>query len=218
MGMSLRALAGAIEGLVAQAVDQDAAALVLDRRGVDIDLLAHSSIPVVLWEDEGPAQSPVDLVETCEWWTATAGAVERVRAAGYRRPAAILTPAVLRHWHDDIRLACIRSCGLPALEYRNDEEAVVAFLDEHRPDALVIGVPTVATILQRRGLTLPLVTLIAFDDIWFRAYAGWVSDQDHRGQVTLELIEQRLRYGPRPPRRIVIPPRWQEGTSLPIKS
>ena len=74
--------------------------------------------------------------------------------------------------------------------------------------------PHIQEALQQCGIRLPLASLIVHEDRWFSHVAGWVPDQDHRGQVTLELIETRLRYGPRPPRRIIIPPHWQDGQTL----
>lgn len=219
MGMSVRGIDGPIETLGAHALDLGATALVLNRRGVDLDLVARSPLPVVLWEDEGPANPPVDLVETCEWWTATVGAIERIRAAGYHAPAALLTPATPRHWHDDIRLAAVKAMGLPVLELsrseRDESEGIAGFVAEHRPDALLVGLANHGDLLQRCGIKLPFASLIVHEGPWFAHIAGWMADQDHRGQVTLELIEQRLRYGPRPPRRIVIPPHWQAGQTLP---
>jgi len=219
MGMSVRGLDGPIGTLVAQALELGAAALVLHRRGVDLDLVANIPLPVVLWEDEGPANPPVDLVETCEWWTATVGAVERIRAAGYRSLAAVLKPAMPRHWHDDIRLAAVKAMGLPVLELdsadRDETDGVVRFITAHRPDAVLVGLTFIGDLLLRSGFKLPYASLIVNEGPWFTHNAGWMPDQDHRGQVTLELIEQRLRYGPRPPRRIVIPPRWQAGQTLP---
>jgi DNA-binding LacI/PurR family transcriptional regulator len=219
MGMSVRGIDGPIETLATRALELGSTALVLNRRGVDLELVAHSPLPVVLWEDEGPANPPVDLVETCEWWTATVGAIERIRAAGYRAPAALLTPATPRHWHDDIRLAAVKAMGLPVLELvrsaRDDGDGVAAFVAEHRPDAMLVGLAGHGDLLQRCGVKLPYAALIVHEGPWFAHIAGWMPDQDHRGQVTLELIEQRLRYGPRSPRRIVIPPRWQVGQTLP---
>ncbi len=218
MGMSVRGLEGPIDTLAARALEFGAAALVIHRRGVNLDLLGGSPLPVVLWEDEGPANPPVDLVETCEWWTATVGAIERIRAAGYRAPAALLMPATQRHWHDDIRLAAVKAMAVPVLELvdsdREDDAGVEAFLATHRPDALLVGLANFGEVLQRCAVRLPIAALIVHEGPWFAHVTGWVADQDHRGQVTLELIEQRLRYGPRLPRRIVIPPRWQSGQTL----
>lgn len=214
MGMTASPLDGPVARIQALAVEQGAAALVINRRGVDVSLLSGSALPTVLWEDEGPAAPPVDLVETCEWWTATAGAIERVRAAGHRNPVAVLTPARPRHWHDDIRLACAQAMGVPTYEWRGDDAEAAAFVIRHKADALVVGMPHVHEHLQKQGVHLPLASLIVHADPWFAQYAGWKPDQEHRGQVTLEIIEQRLRYGPRPPRRIVIPPQWQDGKSL----
>lgn len=219
MGMSVRGLDGAIETLVERTQEIGATALVLNRRNVDLALVAGSPLPVVLWEDEGPANPPVDLVETCEWWTATVGAIERIRAAGYRAPAALLTPATPRHWHDDIRLAAVTSMNLPALELlsseRDDAEVVASFVATHQPDALLVGLAKHGYLLERCGVKLPFASLIMLESPWSAHVSGWMPDQAHRGQVTLELIEQRLRYGPRSPRRIVIPPRWQVGQTLP---
>jgi len=217
MGMSVRSLSGSVEQLPERAVAVGATALVLNCRGLDLRALARSSLSIVLWEDEGPANPPVDLIETCEWWTATSTAIERVRAAGYRAPAAFLVPAIPRHWHDDIRLACARIMGLPAIEWSSDTHAVGAFFSAHRPDAVILGMPHLYETLTQLGINLPHVSLLVHTGPWFANFTGWTPDQDHRGQVTLELIEQRLRYGPRPPRRIVVPPHWQEGTSLPSR-
>lgn len=216
MGMTVAGCDGPVDTLQARALEQGFAALVLNRRGVDVRGLAGSALPTVLWEDEGPATPPVDLVETCEWWTATSGAIERVRAAGFTRPAAVLTPAQPRHWHDDIRLACARTMGVPVFEWQTEAStpAAAAFLAEQRADAVIAGLPHIHEHLHRQGVHLPLAVLLVHAGEWFAGFTGWLPDQDHRGQVTLELIEQRLRYGPRPPRRIVVPPRWQDGKTL----
>lgn len=220
MGMTTCPFESPTEGIQEAAIAQGCAALILYRRGIDIADLAQSSLPTFLWEDEGPANPPVDLIETCEWWTATSGAIERVRAAGYTRPAAVLIPAKPRHWHDEIRLACAKAMDVPVFEW-NDETstaAAAAFLAEHHADAVIAGMPHIHEHLQRQGVQLPLVVLLVHPGPWFAHFTGWLPDQDHRGQVTLELIEQRLRYGPRAPRRIVIPPQWQDGKTLPPKS
>jgi DNA-binding LacI/PurR family transcriptional regulator len=221
MGMTTCPFETPTEGIQEAAIAQGCAALILNRRGIDISNLAQSTLPTFLWEDEGPANPPVDLIETCEWWTATSGAIERVRAAGYTRPVAVLIPAKPRHWHDDIRLACAKAMGVPVYEWSGDDAADVAaaaFLAKHQADAIIAGMPHIHERLQRQGVQLPLAVLLVHAGPWFAQFTGWQPDQDHRGQVTLELIEQRLRYGPRAPRRIVIPPQWQDGKTLPLKS
>ena len=217
MGMSVHHLDGPVETLPDKAIAVGASALVLYRRHVMPDVLARNTLPVVLWEDEGPADSPVDVVETCEWWTATSGAVERVLAAGYRAPVAVLTPASPRHWHDDIRHTCLSNRGIPVFEWmsQEDDAKAAAFVKANGADAVVAGMPHVQDVLQRHDLRLPLASLLLHEGPWFSQCSGWMPDQDHRGQVTLELIEMRLRYGPRPPRRVIIPPRWQDGSTLP---
>ena len=216
LGMVIRELEGPVATLPAAALALGASALVLNRRGADLQHLATCALHIIAWGDEGPADPAVDVVEICEWWSATSGAVERIRAAGYQRPVAVLTPATPRHWHDDIRSACAHALGLPVIEWRSlaDDAAVVALLAAHHADAVLAGMPHVQEVLQRATVQLPLAALIVHEDPWFSNITGWVSDQDHRGQVTLELIETRLRYGPRPPRRIIIPPRWQIGQTL----
>ena len=214
LGMVVRPLAGPLHGLAAQALAHEAAALVLFRRGIDAALLAGLPLPTVLWEDESPIEATVDVIETTDWWVATVGAIDRVRAAGHAKVAVVLTPARPRHWHDDVRQATALVAGLPLLQWDLDDGSLKGFLELHRPDAVIGGIPMVDSAIRRVGFPLPFASLLAFDDEWHRGVAGWVADQDHRAQVTLELIEQRLRYGPRPPRRIVVPPRWQEGHSL----
>jgi DNA-binding LacI/PurR family transcriptional regulator len=214
MGMSIRIFESPIENLIADAEANEASAIILNRRGFDLHQLANSPLPIVVWEDDGPANPPVDVIETCEWWTATTEVIQRIRSQGFRKTAAILTPANPYHWHDEVRLACIRSHALPVMEFSQVEESVLAFVKEHRPDSLIVGMPFIAEVLKKHHITIPLICLLVPDDPWFQNYTGWVGDLEHRSQVTLELIEQRLRYGVHHPRRIVIPPRWQEGKSL----
>lgn len=214
MGMTVRPVNGALDEVCANAVDAGCAALVIYRRGVDGTTFAGAPLPVVLWEDEGPADPPVDLVETCEWWTATIGAVARVRAAGFERPAVVLFTATPPHWHDHVRLAAARSLGIPVLQWDHVDATLAAFLREHEPDAVVGFLPGIDEAMQRLGRRLPFACLLLVDDPWFAGFTGWMPDNQHREQVTLELIEQRLRYGPRPPRRIQVPPRWREAGSL----
>ena len=113
-----------------------------------------------------------------------------------------------------MRAAACAAAGVPALAWDRTEAALAGFLAAHRPDALIGGIPRFHREIAAFGVDLPFAGLMTFADDWYGGVTGWVADQAHRGQVTLELIEQRLRYGPRTPRRIVVAPRWQEGASL----
>lgn len=214
MRMGVRPVNGSLSEIIARARGMGAAALVVNQRGAEPGLLAAAGLPVVLWEDEGPPDPGVDLIETCEWWTATGEAVARLRAAGWRRPVAVLIEAAPRHWHDDVRSAACATAGIPTLEWDRRDDTLLAFLAEHQADA-VIGLHShVHNSLGRLGRRLPFAALIVHEGPWFAGLAGWLPDTRSRCRVTLELIEMRLRYGPRPPRRIVIPPRWRDAASL----
>lgn len=214
LGMSIRPVPGPLEQVEQQARAEGAAALILYQRGITAEFIRTLTLPTVLWEDESPLELVVDAIETCDWWAATAGALAHIRAAGSQRPAFVLTAANPYHWHDDLRLAYAKSTGLPVLEWNRSTEQLAEFLQTAKPDAVIGGVPHVNNMLVTLGYPLPFVSLITFGDQWFSHITGWVIDQEHRAQLTLEMIEQRLRYGPRPPRRIIVPPRWQVGTSL----
>lgn len=214
MGMSIRPIDGPLESLQALAQAENAVALILYQRGITTEFVRSLTIPTVLWADESPLELIVDIIETCEWWAGTGGALQRVLAAGYQRPAFVLTPASPHHWHDDLRLAFVRSTGLPYLEWNLSPTQLTAFLDQHDPDSVIGGIPMVHASMRELGRVLPFAALISFDNEWFNHVSGWVVDNEHRTQLTVELIEQRLRFGPRPPRRIIVPPHWQAGTTL----
>lgn len=214
-GMIVRAVTPGPAGLGAAVAALGAAAVVVQRRYLPSTGLGPLAVPVVMWCDEGEGDPRADLIETCEWWTASRQALARVRAAGYRRPLAVLMPARPPHWHDEVRHAALRSAGLPVLEWDQRPQPLLAFLDRHQPDAVIGGNIHVLRALQAAGRPLPFAALLTFDTPWHRACAGWREDPARRLGLTLELIEQRLRYGGRTPCRIIIAPCWQEGTSLP---
>lgn len=214
MGMTLHQLPADIADPGAEAKAMGAAAVVLNRRGMDAAAIAALPLPAVLWEDESPDEPVVDLIETHEWWAGTTGAINRMRAAGFKRTGVVLTPAEPRHWHDDVRLAAARSMGALVLETRHDDGDLKRFIAAKKPDAILGGISWAYSAMQRIGVQLPFASMIVLEGPWFDAMAGWVTDQDSRARMTLELIEQRLRYGPRPPRRIIIPPHWRDGGTL----
>lgn len=194
-----------------------AAALVVDRRGIDQQELSALPVPVVLWNAESGAGRLLDAVDFCDWWATTTDAVARVRHRGYRRPAIILIPAIPRHWQDDIRLAAARQLAVPVIEWdQGGRVAVNAFLKRHRPDAVIGNIIAVRHALEDLPQPVAFASLMVFSDGWADGFAGWVIDQAHRERVTLELIEQRLRYGPRQPNLVIITPQWRDGPSLPI--
>ena len=196
--------------------DLGATALIVQCRGLDPRPLADLGVPVVLWDDEGNRPHPCDVIETCEWWTASTQAIERVRHAGYHRPVAVLINADPPHWHDDVRAAAFHAHGIPTLTWDRNDAALRAFMSHHRPDA-VIGIHVhVLHALDRLKFTIPFAALLTYDLPWHRHCAGWREDYDRQARTTLELIEQRLRYGERPPLRIVVPPLWHPGKSLPL--
>lgn len=214
LGMAVRPLDGPLDSLGERAVAEGFAALVIFHRGMDHAIAATFPLPVVLWEDESPAEPSVDVVETCEWWSVTVATVGRLRRLGFARPALVLNIATPRHWHDDVRLAAGRSLGVPVLEWDGSDRVLLDFVQQMRPDVLASLVVSPQRCLQRHGVTLPFAAMLVLEGAWSDGIAGWVVDQEQRGRMTLELIEQRLRFGPRPPRRIIIPPRWRDGSSL----
>jgi DNA-binding LacI/PurR family transcriptional regulator len=219
MGMVVRSVdAEDSEALSGVLRDMGAAALVVHRRYLASANLRPVSLPVVMWCDEGEGGPQADLIETCEWWTTSVQTAERVRLAGYRRPVAVLTPAKPPHWHDDVRLGAMRAARVPTLVWDGGHAPLLRFLDRHRPDAVIGGNIHVLRALQDLERPLPFAALLTFSTPWHRNCAGWIADQDRGARMTLELIEQRLRYGERPPCRIVIPPRWRDAASLPPAS
>lgn len=217
LGMEVQVLPEDIGDLAAELRRTNASALVVCRRSIDVATLARLPGHTVLWLDEGRPAPELDVIETHEWWSATVETVQRVRGAGYQRPAVIAIPAEPRHWHDDVRAAAARALGLPFFEWDGEPTRLHAFLRRHRPDAIIGGVASVAARLRELGIERPFAALIITASAWYRDITGWVTDEGSRELATLELIEGRLRHGPRPPRRIIIPPHWQDGSSLPIR-
>jgi DNA-binding LacI/PurR family transcriptional regulator len=217
LGMDVRTLPDVPGDLTAELRHISASALVVCRRASDVATLARLPVHTVLWLDEGRSSPELDVIETHEWWSATVDTVQRVIAAGYQRPAVIAIPAEPRHWHDDVRAGAARALGLPFLEWNGDAPSIRAFIRRHRPDALIGGVAAVASRLRELGIERPFAALIITGSAWHRDITGWITDQESRELATLELIEWRLRHGPRPPRRIIILPHWQEGKSLPAR-
>lgn len=214
MGMAAVHLRSSSEDLASTLAGLGATALVVHKRQVQADGYARLPVHAIQWMDEGVSSPyPCDLVETHEWWTSTLGAVAYMREAGYLRPAMILTPAQPRHWHDDVRAAAGRSLGLPVLEGL-DPDPLKAFLRRESPDAILGGTVGVLDRLRELAIPMPFAALMVPESSYFGKVAGWLHDQDGRCQATLELIEHRLRYGSRRPRRIIIPPCWQTGRSL----
>lgn len=215
MGMTVRRIDCEPRGLASKLADLQATALVVNQRGIASATLAELPVHTIMWEDEGEPRQELDIIETHEWWTATSDAVARLGEAGYRRPALVAVPATPRHWHDKVRATVADSLGVPLLEWDKDPETLKGFLAGTRPDAILGGIASIGKRLPQLGVNLPFAALQIPAGAWFQDLAGWVIDQDCRGQATLELIEQRLRYGPRPPRRIIVPPRWRSAASLP---
>lgn len=212
---SPRAAAKPVPPTAAALAHLGAAALIAQHRELDPRSLAGLGLPVVLWSDEGDGPLPCDVIETCEWWTASAQAIERVQRAGYRNPVGVLIQAKPPHWHDEVRASAFRARGIPVLAWDVEDASLRRFVRRHRPDA-VIGLNVhVHRALVRLELALPFAALQTFDLPWHRHCAGWREDTDRQARMTLELIEQRLRYGERPPCRIIVPPLWHAGTSLP---
>lgn len=195
--------------------DLGATALIVECRGVDAPLLANLGLPIVRLSDEGDGPLYGDVIETCEWWTASTQAIAHVRSAGYHRPVGVMINAQPPHWHDDVRAAAFRAQGIPVITWDHHDASLRHFVQLHQPDA-VIGLSIhVLHALNRLGLGLPFAALLTFDLPWHRHCAGWREDADRQARTTLELIEQRLRYGERPPYRIIVPPLWHAGKSLP---
>jgi hypothetical protein len=217
MGMSVVAVPTAAYARLAAMVRQLAAsAVVINRRGVAIEGL--DGVHIIRWIDEGEAVPATDVVETHEWWGTTVAAVERIRAAGYVRPVAVLRPAVPRHWQDDVRAAALRSQAVPVLDGASGWAEVREFLEHHAADAVLGGMADLGAGLRRHGIRLPFAALLGNEAPSFAGITGWRVDNERRCQATLELIEQRLRFGSRPPRRIIIPPHWVDAGSMPIGS
>jgi hypothetical protein len=215
MGMAIHPTERCWNEIPARAFGRTACALVLNQRRPDLRALAALPVPVVLWEDEDPGETLVDVIETGDWWSIVTGAVRRVRASGCGHPALVLTPAEPRHWHDGVRLAAARDLGTPVLEWdRVDDAALGAFIRETRPDAVIGPTIVVYKALQRLRLPLPFASLILHDAPWCDGVAGWLTDHPFRCRTTLEVLERRIRFGPCPPRRILIPPRWRDAPSL----
>ena len=211
IGMVLHPMRDELATCLATAQEIGAKALVLHRRGMNAAFIANLPLPAVLWEDENPGELTMDVVELHEWWGSVTGAVQRLQAAGFRRIGVVLTPASPRHWHDDVRLAAVNSCGLANCETHEASE-LSAFIQGYRPDAVLGGSPWVGAELTRLQVEVPFASLIVPPGPWHQSMAGWVPNVVCRQQVTLELIEQRLRYGPRSPRRIIVPPIWRPGS------
>jgi hypothetical protein len=214
MGMSLYPIPNDMSNMQAAAHEARASAIVLNLRGIDQAVVSTLTTPTVLWEDESPDELVVDVIETHEWWASVRGALLRLRTAGYRRPGVVLTPAQPRHWHDDARLAAARSLGACVLETSHSDSDLLHFIESERPDVLLGTVTWSYSALHRLGIRMPFAAMIISQEESFNGMTGWVTDQQGRGRTTLEMIEQRLRYGARSPRRTIIPPTWRVGKSL----
>ena len=69
------------------------------------------------------------------------------------------------------------------------------------------------TPLPRLAHTASAMGYIVFSTRVWDGIAEWVPDMGHRIRISLELIDQRLRYGPRPTCRILV--LWRSETSQP---
>ena len=217
MGMAIREVPRLpADELTVRLRELEAVALVVQCRGVDLAFLAQLTIPVVVWQDDHPGELVVDVVDFADWWGTTIATLAQVKRMGYRKPVFINVPAIPRHWQDDVRLSAARLHGVPVCETNlKDGPEIVRFLAQHDPDAVIGLVPMVRETIRRLGYRLPVASLILVDGYWSDGLAGMKPDFDHRCRTTCEIIEHRLRFGPRPPRLVIVPPRWQHGPSLP---
>lgn len=215
MGMTVQGISASHESLDLALRTVSASALVVDQSNADMDRLARLPIHVVFWKDEGNPRHALDVIETHEWWGCTVEAITQIRHAGYCRPAAILRPARPYHRHDAIRASALKSLGIPLLEGDADPSQVLSFVRSERPDAILGGFADMHRGLHRLGIQLPFAALLGNDAPFFHGVTGWLVDEAHRAQVTLDVIEHRLRYGQQAPRRIIVQPRWCDGGTLP---
>ncbi|HAT10248.1 MAG TPA: hypothetical protein DCS97_06585 [Planctomycetes bacterium] len=216
MGMHVLPVVGDPAKLGKIAESQGASALVVMRR-MDHATAAKFPLPTILWEDEDPTEHLVDVVVTHDWWLAVAGVRRHMRRCGYHRPALVCLPAEPRHWNDEVRLMAARAMDLPVIEWDFKARSMTGFIRKHRPDVLVGAYAPLWPALTSQGIHLPFAGLQV--NSWNKddGVAGWLVDQDRRCRSTLELIETRLRYGPRPPQRVILSPQWRHGPSLPVR-
>ncbi len=189
--------------------------LVVTQPGLPAQALTAMTTATVLWCEDQPMSVPADVVENFDWWIATSEAIGRVRAAGSCRPVLVTIPASPRHWHDDVRLGAARLLGVPVHEHDRDDGRLRRFLADTRPDVILGNVSAVHRDVVRLGIHLPFVCLILLTDGKCDGLAGWQPDERQQSLISLELIEQRVRYGPRTPRRITLAPRWRPGPTFP---
>jgi hypothetical protein len=216
IGMHVLPIAGNPTELGRIAESHGASALVVMSR-MDHATAAAFPVPTILWEDEDPTEHLVDVVVTHDWWLAVAGIRQHMQHYGYRRPALVCLPAAPRHWNDEVRLMAGRSMGIPVIEWDLTSRSMKAFLRKHRPDVLVGAYAPLWPALTSMGVRLPFAGLLV--NSWDKdaGVAGWLVDQERRCRSTFELIEARLRYGPRAPQRLVLSPQWRHGPSLPVR-
>ena len=214
MGMHIVTLSVAGDALADRIASLGAQGLVVTGRGLSPEVLSALAVPIVMWFDDCPTRMVADVVDNFDWWVSTTGAIERVRAAGCRRPVLVTIPSPVRHWHDDVRLGAARFAGIPVLEYDGSRDRLQAFVRETRPDVVIGNVATVIHDLRRLGLDPPFVCLILIEHGFSDGLAGWLPDARQQGLISLQLIEERLRHGPRTPRRVTVAPRWCPGPSF----
>jgi hypothetical protein len=218
MGMHIVSLSETDDDLADHIASIGAQGLVVTGRGLAQEMLITLTVPTVMWLDECPMRMATDVVDNFDWWVSTTGAIERVRAAGCRRPALVTIPSPVRHWHDDVRLGAARFAGVPVLEHDGNGDRLQAFVREICPDVVIGNVATVCHDLRRYGMDLPFVCLILMENGFSDGLAGWLPDDRQQSLISLQLIEERLRYGPRTPRRVTVAPRWCPGPSFQQKS
>jgi hypothetical protein len=215
LGMHVVAVDTPDEHLADQLERIGAKGLVVTQHGLSAQALTAMTVATVLWVEEEPILVPADVVENFDWWVATSGAIGRVRAAGSLRPVLVTIPASPRHWQDDVRLGAARHLDVPVHEHDGDLGRLRGFLAEFRPDVVIGNIAAVRRDVERLGFHLPFVCLIVLADGQCDGLTGWRPDEQQQSLVSLELIEQRVRYGPRTPRRITLAPRWRQGPSFP---
>jgi LacI family transcriptional regulator len=103
-----------------------------------------------------------------------------------------------------------------------DERQFFAWLKRARPDAILTDIPAIPKLLAKAGCRVPqdigLATLSVLDG---SASAGIYQNSEEIGgaavQLLISLIHHNQRGIPEIPREVLIPGRWVDGSSLPVK-
>ena len=219
---------------------------VLDTRGIQGALLApppggtETSFPALAWHrcpavglGRLPSGLRAHLVSGADAANA-ALAADRVHDRGYRRPGFVSTLRSARQTRflaGFLQARALRAGDVddpPPLLLRetgpvSDLQALDAWLERHRPDAILTDLPQLRGLLTQLGVAVPRdLALAALGVHGGAAEAGIDQNPREIGATACEtligLIRQGARGLPAHPREILVGGAWVDGGSLPARS